>query len=65
MMVFTGCSLGNAINMATGNVAMLYGLDNRGKLFAGKRADLILFEREGNLLKIDKTFVSGKLVYQA
>jgi N-acetylglucosamine-6-phosphate deacetylase len=65
MMKFTDCSLKNAINMATGNVATLYGLDNRGKIFPGKRADLILFEREGNQLKIDKTYLSGKLVYQA
>jgi N-acetylglucosamine-6-phosphate deacetylase len=65
MMRFTGCSLKDSINMATGNVATLYTLDNRGKIITGRRADLILFELEGNQLKIVKTFVKGKLVYQA
>jgi N-acetylglucosamine-6-phosphate deacetylase len=65
MMKFTNCSLKNAINMATENVARLYGLHNRGKIFTGKRADLILFEHEGFQLKICKTFLGGKMVYQA
>jgi N-acetylglucosamine-6-phosphate deacetylase len=65
MMKFTGCSLKDSINMATANVATLYRLDNRGKIFIGKRADLILFELEKNQLKIVKTFLKGKLVYQA
>lgn len=65
MMKFTECSLKNAINMATGNVARLYGLENRGKIFTGKKADLILFEHEGSQLKISKTFLGGKLVSQS
>ena len=52
MMKFTDCSLKNAINMATGNVASLYGFKNRGKIITGKRADLILFEHDGSQLKI-------------
>jgi N-acetylglucosamine-6-phosphate deacetylase len=65
MMKFTECSLKNAINMATGNVARLYGFENRGKIFTGRKADLILFELKGNQLKIDTTILSGKLVYKA
>jgi N-acetylglucosamine-6-phosphate deacetylase len=65
MMNFTGCSLTNAINMASGNVARIYGLDDRGKLAPGKRADIILFEKERNELKVIKTFLKGELVYQA
>jgi len=62
---FTDCSLTNALNMASGNVARLYGLHDRGNLSQGKRADIILFERDGNLLKICQTFLNGKLVYKA
>ena len=47
MMKFTGCSLTDAINMASGNVARIYGLHDRGTLSVGKRADLILFEKDG------------------
>jgi N-acetylglucosamine-6-phosphate deacetylase len=65
MMKFTECSLKNAINMATQNVARFYGLHNRGKIFTGKRADLIMFEHKGNQLKICRTFLGGKIVYQA
>lgn len=63
MMNFTGCSLTNAINMASVNVARIYDLDDRGTLAKGKRADLILFERDGNELQIRKTWLNGKMVY--
>jgi N-acetylglucosamine-6-phosphate deacetylase len=65
MMNFTGCSIGDAINMASGNVARLCGLNDRGNLAPGKRADIIMFERVGNQLKVNKTFLKGKLVCQA
>jgi N-acetylglucosamine-6-phosphate deacetylase len=64
MMNFTGCSLTKAINMASGNVARIYSLNDRGILAPGKRADLILFERESNQLLIKKTWLNGILVYQ-
>ena len=64
MMNFTGCSLTKAINMASVNVARTYNLEDRGTLTPGKRADLILFEREDNQLKIKKTYLNGILVYQ-
>jgi len=64
MMKFTGCSLSDAINMASGNVARIYGLGDRGTLVKGKRADLILFEKENDQLKIRKTYLSGELVFQ-
>jgi len=64
MMNFTGCSLTRAINMASGNVARIYGLTDRGILEKGKRADLILFERNGNELQIRQTYLSGKMVYK-
>lgn len=64
MMDFTGCSLSAAINMASANVAPIYDLNDRGKLDPGKRADLILFERDGNHIQIKKTWLNGILVYQ-
>lgn len=63
MMNFTGCSLTRAINMASVNVARIYDLDDRGTLAPGKRADLILFERNGNELQIRNTYMKGRLVY--
>ncbi len=42
MMNFTGCSLGEAVNLATKNVSRVCKLPDRGALETGKRADLIL-----------------------
>jgi N-acetylglucosamine-6-phosphate deacetylase len=64
IMSFTGCSLTKAIDLASRNVAAIYDLADRGTLAPGKRADLILFERDGNLIKIKKTFLKGNIVYQ-
>jgi N-acetylglucosamine-6-phosphate deacetylase len=63
MMKVTGCSLGEAIQMASTNSAQLYNLNDRGTIEMGKRADLILFEIIDNELIIRQTYVSGKLVY--
>ena len=52
VMKFTGCTLGEAVNMASGNVARIYNLSDRGSLTPGKRADLILFEMDGNNINI-------------
>lgn len=64
MMKVTGCSLANAVKMASTNQAKLYGLTDRGILETGKRADLVLFTLEDFKIDIQKTFVKGKLVYQ-
>jgi N-acetylglucosamine-6-phosphate deacetylase len=63
MMAATGCTLGQAVNMASGNVACLLGLNDRGKLAPGKRADIILFDMAGGLMDIKTVFVAGKNVY--
>jgi N-acetylglucosamine-6-phosphate deacetylase len=65
MMNYTGCSLANAINMASGNVARIYGLKERGSIVAGKRADIILFGKIGNKITIKETYLNGKQVYSA
>jgi N-acetylglucosamine-6-phosphate deacetylase len=64
IMKFTGCSLEYAINMASGNVARAYGLDDRGTLSPGKRADIILFEKEGEMIRVRKTYLKGELVFE-
>ncbi len=64
MMKVTGCSLADAIQMASTNPAKLYNLNDRGALEVGKRADLILFTLDDFVIDIQKTFVNGELVYQ-
>lgn len=64
IMKVTGCNLRQAIRMASTNPAMLYGLDDRGRIKPGKRADLILFTIDDFKLNIIKTIVEGEIVYQ-
>jgi len=64
VMKVTGCSLTEAIRMASLNPAKLYGLNDRGEIATGKRADIILFSIENDELVIKKTWVKGNLVYQ-
>jgi len=65
IMKVTGCSLADAIRMASTNPADLYGLGDRGVIEPGKRADLILFTIGNDDLEIQRTYVRGKLVYEA
>lgn len=64
VMKYTGCSLEEAFRMAASNPAKLYGLNDRGEIARGKRADIILFSIENDEMIIKKTWVKGKLVYQ-
>jgi N-acetylglucosamine-6-phosphate deacetylase len=64
MMRFTGCSLGEAIQMASTNPARLMKWTDRGEIASGKRADLILFTLENGKMVIQKTIVAGKVVYE-
>jgi N-acetylglucosamine-6-phosphate deacetylase len=65
IMRVTGCSLAQAIQMASTNQAKVYDLSDRGQLLPGKRADLIVFSIEDFVLTIHKTYVAGDLVYAA
>jgi len=60
----TGCSLADAIQMASTNPAKLYNLTDRGLLEVGKRADLVVFSMEDFEVQIKKTFVKGEMVYE-
>lgn len=64
VMDFTGCSLKNAIQMASTNPAEMFSMDELGTIEQNKRADLILFTMEKNEMIINQTFVAGKLVYK-
>lgn len=61
----TGCSLSDAIQMASGNPARLNRLTDRGAIIPGMRADLILFTLEDFTLDIKKTIVAGETVYES
>ena len=63
MILFTHCLLADAIHMASRNPARLYGMNDRGEIKPGKRADLILFTIEKNNIVIKKTIIMGKVVY--
>jgi N-acetylglucosamine-6-phosphate deacetylase len=62
MMESTCCKLAEAVNMATLNVAGIYNLSDRGSLDPGKRADLLVFERDRNNIKIKQVWVKGQLI---
>ncbi len=64
VMKVTGCSLADAVQMASTNQAELYGMDDRGTLVPGKRADLVLFTLENHEVKVQKTWVKGRLVFE-
>ncbi|KAJ7209755.1 carbohydrate esterase family 9 protein [Mycena pura] len=58
---FTGCSLGEAIKCATFNPAKCLGIEDRkGTLRPGADADLIVLDRQGNLVS---TWVKGRQVW--
>ena len=63
IMKFTGCSLGDAIQMASTNPEKILQLNDRGEISPGKRADLILFTIENGKMVIQKTIQGGKVVY--
>ena len=62
MMKFTGCPPDEALNMASTNVAGLYGLTDRGVLETGKRADLIIFDMNVKDISLRQVWVMGKKV---
>lgn len=62
VMKYTDCSLGEAINMATVNVARIYNLSDRGSLETGQKADLIIFELTDNKLIIKQIWKNGRVV---
>jgi N-acetylglucosamine-6-phosphate deacetylase len=56
-------SPGQAINMASKNVAGILNLNDRGTLEPNKRADIIMFKLTDGTIKIKETYKGGRLVY--
>lgn len=63
IIAFTGCSLADAVHMATRNQAQHFGLTDRGEIVPGKRADLVAFSMQNGEITIEKTILAGKAVY--
>jgi N-acetylglucosamine-6-phosphate deacetylase len=61
MMKFTSSTLGEAINMASVNVAKVFGWNDLGEIVPGRRADLLLLKRDGSQLQLLACIKSGKL----
>lgn len=63
---FSDATLDDALLMASANPAELIGLEDRGKLEAGRRADMILFDWDDAAAKlcVVATIVNGKFVYR-
>ena len=63
MMKFTGCSLEEAIQMASSNQARMFGWEDRGMIEVGKRADLVLFNIEEGEVQVKQTILAGEVVF--
>ena len=63
-MKVTGCSLAEAVQMASTNPARLYHLQDRGEIKPGMRADLVLFRIDDFKVQVEKTLVNGEVVYE-
>ncbi|KAF1345438.1 hypothetical protein BDV97DRAFT_379340 [Delphinella strobiligena] len=61
MMEWSGCDVAEAVRCVTENVASMMGDQTRGKLEAGRRADFVVMNDEGEILQ---TWVAGKMVWQ-
>lgn len=61
IMKFAGLHLGDAVRLASENVADIYNLTDRGRLEAGKSADIIVLERKGELINIREVYKGGVL----
>ncbi|MDA0194237.1 MAG: N-acetylglucosamine-6-phosphate deacetylase [Bacteroidetes bacterium] len=61
MVKFVGCTLSEAIDMASKNPARVYGFTDRGVIEKGKRADIILIQNDHHI-HIKETYVLGENV---
>lgn len=60
-----GISLAEAISLVTCNPARAAGLNDRGEIAIGKRADLVAVKDLGGLPQADRVWVAGVLVFSA
>lgn len=58
---WSDCSLAEAVRCVTENIADMMGLEDRGKLLEGRRADFVVLNDEGTVLE---TWVGGKRAWK-
>lgn len=61
LMKWSGCGVAEAVRCVTENVADMMGDKTRGKLEAGRRADFVVLNDEGEVLQ---TWVAGEKVWE-
>lgn len=61
LMQWSGCDVAQAVRTVTENVADFMGLEDRGKLEQGRRADFVVLDDDGWLRE---TWVAGKKVWE-
>lgn len=61
MLAYSGCSLADAVSMATSTPARLLGLERKGSLAPGCDADLVLLSPKNEVML---TLIGGQVVYQ-
>lgn len=59
---FSGCELAEAVRCVTENVAEMMGLEDRGRLVEGRRADFVVLNDEGEVLQ---TWIAGKMAWDS
>lgn len=62
LMLFTGCDLADAALAASERPARCLGLNDRGRVEIGRRADLVALDDDGDVVL---TFVGGRLAWDA
>jgi N-acetylglucosamine-6-phosphate deacetylase len=62
LLAITGCTLEQAITAASGRPADLMGLADRGTLTTGRRADIVLLDRDA---AVAATITAGRVAYVA
>jgi N-acetylglucosamine-6-phosphate deacetylase len=60
MIAFTGCSLADAVTMASATPARILGLENKGRIEAGCDADIVILDKN---LRVQMTIARGEIVY--
>lgn len=60
MSAATGLGFAQAVKCASTNIADLLGDHSRGRLVAGKRADFVVFDKQGY---VKQTWLAGRLVF--
>ncbi|KAF4550112.1 Hypothetical protein D9617_18g033030 [Elsinoe fawcettii] len=61
LMSWSGCNVAEAVKTVTENIAGFMGLEDRGKLEAGRRADFVVMNDEGEVLQ---TWLGGRKVWE-